>query len=253
MFENKTVIITGACGGIGLSLCEKFQNLGANLVLTDINEESLNELVAKINNNNNVVGVAGNIAEKSVCEKIIDTAVKTFNRIDILVNNAGVIPRGSIEETTDEMWDLAMGVNVTALFYLCRGAFPHLKKNEGANIINTSSMWGLYPGPNHIAYITAKGAVAVFTKSLARDFAPHGIRVNAVAPNEVNTPMLRSGFEKRGFDAENGIKELNKTVPLGRIAEPEDIADLTIFLASDNARYVTGEVIELSGCKPVSG
>lgn len=167
-----------------------------------------------------------------------------------MANNAGIIPRGTILETTDDMWHTALDVNLTAMFYICRAAIPLMKAN-GGTIINTSSVWGVYPGPGHIAYCTSKGAVASFTKSLGRDHAPDGIRVNAVCPHEINTPMLRSGFERRGLDPESAVDDLGRTVPLGRVAEPEDIADVILFLASDESRYIAGETIEVTGAKPV--
>ncbi|MEZ5478943.1 MAG: SDR family oxidoreductase [Thiolinea sp.] len=120
-------------------------------------------------------------------------------------------------------------------------------------MVNTSSVWGTYPGPAHVAYCTSKGAVAALTRNLGRDCAPLGIRVNAVCPHEINTPMIRSGFELRGLDPDQAIDELNKTVPLGHIAEPEEIADVIAFLASHEARYIAGECVEVTGAKPVSG
>ena len=126
-----------------------------------------------------------------------------------------------------------------------------MKDNSGGAIINVASCWGLYPGPGHAAYCTSKGAVAILSKCLGRDDAADGIRVNAVCPNEVNTPMIRTGFQRRGFNPDTAIKDLNRTVPLGRIAEPEDIADVVWFLASDAARYIAGTAIEVNGAKPV--
>lgn len=179
--------------------------------------------------------------------------MEAFGGLDIVLNNAGIIPRGTIEETSDEMWFDAMGVNLNAVFYICRAAIPHMKGRKGAAIVNTSSVWGVYPGPGHVAYCTSKGAVAALSKNLGRDCAPLGIRVNAVCPHEINTPMIRSGFERRGLDPDQAVEELNRSVPLGRIAEPEDIADVIAFLASDEARYIAGETLEVTGAKPVSG
>ncbi|MOA09489.1 3-oxoacyl-[acyl-carrier-protein] reductase FabG [compost metagenome] len=197
--------------------------------------------------------LAGNLREKEYCEAVIARTVERFGGVDILLNNAGIIPRGTIEETTDEMWFTAMDVNLNAVFFLCRAAIPHMKQRGGGAIVNTSSVWGTYPGPGHVAYCTSKGAVAALSRNLGRDCAPLGIRVNAVCPHEINTPMIRSGFERRGLDPDKAIEELNKTVPLGRIAEPEDIADVIAFLASDQARYIAGETVEVTGAKPVSG
>ena len=122
----------------------------------------------------------------------------------------------------------------------------------GGAIVNVASCWGVHPGPNHPLYVMSKAALASLTQCLGMDHAGDGIRVNAVCPNEVNTPMLRSGFEIRGLDPDHGIETLNASVPLGRIAEPEDIADVVVFLASDQARYLCGALIEANGGKPVS-
>ena len=144
-----------------------------------------------------------------------------------------------------------MGVNVEAPFRICRAAIPIMAARGGGAIVNTSSCWGLRPGPDHPLYVMSKAAIASLTQCLGRDHAHQGIRVNAVCPNEVNTPMLRSGFEMRGFDADSAVAELNKTVPLGHIAEPEEVADVIAFLASDAARYMCGALVEVSGGKAV--
>ncbi|MFC5696013.1 SDR family NAD(P)-dependent oxidoreductase [Pseudomonas sp. GCM10022186] len=253
-FENRIVVITGGAGGVGQALVRLFAAEGARLMISDINADGCQAMVDQAR----VLGaeadcLAGNLREKEYCEAVIARAVERFGGVDILLNNAGIIPRGTIEETTDEMWFTAMDVNLNAVFFLCRAAIPHMKQRGGGAIVNTSSVWGTYPGPGHVAYCTSKGAVAALSKNLGRDCAPLGIRVNAVCPHEINTPMIRSGFERRGLDPDKAIEELNKTVPLGRIAEPEDIADVIAFLASDQARYIAGETVEVTGAKPVSG
>jgi len=144
-----------------------------------------------------------------------------------------------------------MAINVEAPFRICRAAIPILREAGGGAIVNIASCWGIHPGPNHPLYVMSKAALASLTQSLAIDHAPDQIRVNAVCPNEVNTPMIRTGFATRGLDPEKGIEELNSSVPLGRIAEPEDIADIVIFLASDKARYLCGALIEANGAKAV--
>ncbi|MGD2172439.1 MAG: SDR family oxidoreductase [Gammaproteobacteria bacterium] len=253
-FENKAVIITGGVGGIGQTLVELFAGEGGRVLFADISEEDCSDFASALE----VKGLqtrylAGDLRQKACCEAVVDEAVGAFGGIDILINNAGVIPRGNILETTDDMWFTALDVNLTAVFYLCRAAIPHMKKAGGGAIVNTSSTWGIYPGPGHVAYCTSKAAVAALTRNLGRDHAPDGIRVNAVCPHEVNTPMLRSGFERRGIDPLKGIEELGKTVPLGHVAEPREIADVIAFLASQDARYICGETVEVSGAKPVSG
>lgn len=253
-FTQKVTLITGAAGGVGQALALLFAREGARLVLSDRDEAGCEKIARQAAElGAQVTYLAGDLRQKAYCEAFVQHAVDAYGGIDIVLNNAGIIPRGTIEETTDDMWFDAMGVNLNAVFYICRAAIPHMKSRPGAAIVNTSSVWGTYPGPGHLAYCTSKGAVAALTKNLGRDCAPLGIRVNAVCPHEINTPMIRTGFARRGLDPDKAVEELNKTVPLGRIAEPEDIADVIAFLASHEARYIAGETVEVTGAKPVSG
>ena len=237
-FAGKTALVTGAAGGIGQAIVSGLLAEGAKVAASDRDCSMLEGVTA----------FEGDLLDPDFCDTLPGRVVEELGGIDILCNNAGVITRGKITETTDADYELTMGVNVEAPFRLCRAAIPLMK--SGA-IVNTSSCWGLRPGPDHPLYVMSKAAVASLTQCLGRDHAADGIRVNAVCPNEVNTPMIRSGFEVRGLNPDRAIEELNASVPLGRIAEPEDIADVVLFLASDAARYVTGALVEVNGGKPV--
>jgi len=253
-FTDKRVIITGGTGGIGQSVVELFAREGAKVLFSDRSAEDCSDYCAALQARGlETLYLAGDLRQKTYCEALIVEACDKLGGVDILINNAGIIPRGTILETTDDMWFSAFEINLTAVFYLCRAAIPQMQRAGGGAIVNTSSTWGLYPGPGHLAYCTSKGALAAFTKNLARDHAGDGIRVNAVCPNEVNTPMLRTGFARRGIDPDNAIAELGKTVPLGHVAEPAEIADVIAFLASADARYVCGATVEVTGAKPVYG
>ena len=253
-FKDKKVVITGGAGGIGHAVVELFASEGASILISDRSEEDCADLRDAMKQKGMTVDFfAGDLRRRTYCEALIDTAVERLGGIDILINNAGMIPRGNILDTTDDMWFSALDVNLNAVFFLCRETIPHMQEAGGGAIVNTASTWGVYPGPDHIAYCTSKGALAAFTRCLGRDHAPDGIRVNGVCPNEVNTAMLRSGFITRGINPDTAIEDLGKTVPLGRVAEPQDIADVIAFLASDAARYVCGELIEVTGAKPVYG
>ena len=253
-FDEKKVVITGGVGGIGQALVDLFASEGANVLFSDRSDEDCAELQQALQRKGLKTRYqAGDLRQKTYCEGLIEAAVDSLGGVDILINNAGIIPRGNILETTDDMWFSALDVNLTAVFFLCREAIPHMQQAGGGAIVNTSSAWGIHPGPNHVAYCTSKGALAALTRNLGRDHAPDNIRVNAVCPNEVNTPMLRSGFIRRGINPDSAIEDLNKSVPLGHIAEPEEIADVIAFLASDDARYVCGETLEVTGAKPVYG
>jgi len=250
--DRKTALVTGAAGGIGMAIAKRFIESGFVVVAGDADATGLKRVADEINQDGDSLRAkAGDLRSKAYCEELVDYAIVATGRLDVLVNNAGIITRGNVLETSDEDWVRTFDINLTALFYTCRRAIAHMKENGGGAIVNISSCWGLYPGPGHAAYCTSKGAVATFSKCLGRDHASDGIRVNAVCPNEVNTPMIRTGFIRRGFDPDTAIAELNKTVPIGRIAEPEDIADVVEFLASDAARYIAGTAIEVNGAKPV--
>jgi NAD(P)-dependent dehydrogenase (short-subunit alcohol dehydrogenase family) len=253
-FVDQRVIITGAAGGIGQTLVDLFAREGAQILATDYQGNSLQALLPSwLAKGYKVAIKTADLALKADCEALVKACVKQFGGLDVLLNNAGTIPRGNILETSDDMWFAAMNVNLNAVFFLCRAAIPYMQKAGAGAIVNTSSVWGTEPGPGHVAYCTSKGALACLTRNLAVDHAPDNIRVNAVCPNEVNTPMIRTGFARRGLDPDAGVAQLNQSVPLGRIAEPEDIADVIAFLASDAARYMCGAVVPVTGAKPVYG
>lgn len=238
-FINKKVLVTGAAGGIGQSLVKLFKEEGAIVAATDI----------KLSEKNVAACFEGDLMNASFCDTLPKKVAEKIGGLDIVCNNAGVITRGKITEATDEDYRLTMGINVEAPFRITRASIPLMRK--GSSIINTSSCWGLRPGPNHPLYIMSKAALASLTQTLGRDHAPDGIRINAVCPNEVDTPMLRSGFIARGLDPQTAIESLNKSVPLGRIATPFDIAKVILFLASDEASYMCGSLVEVNGGKPV--
>ncbi|MEM9715912.1 MAG: SDR family oxidoreductase [Pseudomonadota bacterium] len=239
-FEGQKVLVTGAAGGIGEALVAGFQSEGAVVAATDRDLSGLN---ANIH-------LPGDLTDPAFADNLPKQAADQLGGLDIVCNNAGVITRGKITDATDADYALTMGVNVEAPFRICRAAIPLMAENGGA-IVNTASCWGLSPGPDHPLYVMSKAAIGSLTQCLGRDHAHQGIRVNAVCPNEVNTPMLRTGFEIRGLDADQAINALNASVPIGRIAEPQDIADVVLFLASDAARYITGALVEVNGGKPV--
>ena len=241
-FQGKKALVTGAAGGIGKSLVRKLRAEGASVAITDI---TIGNIEAEAH-------FPGNLSAAQFCDELPSKATDALGGLDILINNAGIIRRGKITEATDDDFKSTMAVNIEAPFRLCRSTIPILVKNGGGSIVNIASCWGLNPGPDHPIYIMSKAALASFTQCLGRDHAHQNIRVNAVCPNEVNTPMIRSGFSIRGLNPEKAIKELNETVPLGRIAEPDDISDVILFLASDEARYMCGSLVEVNGGKPVS-
>ncbi len=236
---GKKALVTGAAGGIGKAIVKRLQAEGATVTGTDISTSDAD------------FSIAGNLLEAVFCDTLPLKAHEYMGGLDILINNAGIITRGDITVSNDEDLKRTMAINVEAPFRLCRAAIPIMTKAGGGAIVNTSSCWGVHPGPNHPIYVMSKAAIASLTQCLGMDHAHQNIRVNAVCPNEVNTPMIRTGFETRGLDPDKAIDELNASVPLGRIAEPEDIADVVLFLASDQSRYMCGALLEVNGGKPV--
>lgn len=239
--KGKAALVTGAAGGIGAAVVRALRQQGVRVAVADRDTAGITA----------EAHLDGNLLEASYADGLPAAASAALGGLDIIVNNAGVITRGCVTETTDADWDLSMGVNVQATFRICRAAIPLLAAQGGGAIVNVASCWGLRPGPQHAVYCMTKAAIASLSQCMGMDHAHQGIRINAVAPNEVNTPMLRTGFAKRGFDPDRAVAELGQTVPLGRIAEPEDIADVILFLASDSARYMCGAVVEVNGGKPV--
>lgn len=246
-FEGKAALVTGAAGGIGAAIVRQLRAEGARVAVADRDTSGI-EAEAHL---------PGDLLDAAYADGLAQAAHDALGGLDIVVNNAGVITRGPVTDTTDADWNLSLGVNVEAPFRICRAAIPLMAESGGGAIVNVSSCWGgKAPGPNHAVYCMTKAAIASLTQcmgmGMGMDHAHQGIRVNAVCPNEVNTPMLRTGFAKRGFDPDTAVAELGKTVPIGRIAEPEDIADVALFLASDAARYMCGALVDINGGKPVS-
>lgn len=239
-FENQCALVTGAAGGIGRAIVSQLCAGGATVAAADRDTANLACDVL----------LPGDLTDKHYCDSLCQNAFDAMGQLDILINNAGVITRGPITAATDNDLQMSLAVNVEAPFRLCRAAIP-LMKNGGA-IVNTASCWGVRPGPDHALYCMTKASIASLTQCMGRDHAHQNIRVNAVCPNEVDTPMLRSGFEMRGFDPDTAITELGKTVPLGRVASPDDIANVVCFLASKEASYMCGSLVEVNGGKQVS-
>ena len=241
-FAGRTALVTGAAGGIGAVITRMLRAEGARVAVADRDVSAI-EAEARL---------PGDLLDPAYADGLPRAATDALGGLDIVINNAGVITRGAVTETSDTDWSLSLGVNVEAPFRICRAAIPIMAAAGGGAIVNTASCWGLRPGPSHAVYCMTKAAIASLTQCMGMDHAGQGIRINAVCPNEVNTPMLRGGFARRGFDPDQAVAELGRTVPLGRIAEPEDIAEVVLFLASGQARYICGSLVEVNGGKPVA-
>lgn len=241
MLEGKVAIVTGGTRGIGLEIVRIFKENKAEVVLFGSKEETVNKAVEELKNEGmNVKGYHPNLNNLEELEKVIREIKSEYGHIDILVNNAGISANKKIEDTTAEDFSNIMDLNVNAIFNATKLVVPYMKENGGGVILNTSSMVSIYGQPGGIGYPTSKFAVNGFTKSLARELAPSNIRVNAVAPGITKTDMVAALPKEM-------IEPLIKTIPLGRIGEPRDIANAFLYLASDMASYVTGVVLSVDG------
>lgn len=245
-FEGKAVIVTGATSGIGRATAEAFGREHASVVVVGRDENGLAESA-------NAVRLAGgrpvvcraDVTVEDAPRRIVDTAVDAFGGVDVLVNAAGVIASGTLEATSDDVWDRMMAVNARAPFRLMRAALPHLVAAKGA-VVNVSSVNGLRSFPGVLAYCVSKSAVDHLTRCAAIELAPLGVRVNAVNPGVTVTNLhRRSGMDDAQYAA---FLERSKTThPLGRPGQPGDIAEMILFLASEKAAWMTGETIPIDG------
>lgn len=239
MLNGKVAVVTGGTRGIGFAIVKKFLENGATVALLGSKKESVDKALSRLNNAN-VIGFYPNLINEEEVKSTFKKIEDKFGHIDILVNNAGLSSKTPLLKYTSEEYDKIANLNIKAVFTCSKNIVPYLEKTKGV-IINTSSMVSIYGQPSGIMYPTSKFAVNGMTKSLARELAPIGIRVNAVAPGIINTDMVKSLPKKM-------IEPLIKTIPLGRIGEPEDVANAFLFLASDMASYVTGEILSVDGC-----
>mgnify|MGYP005787496641 FL=1 len=240
MLEGKVAIITGGTRGIGLAIVKKFLENGAKVALLGSKEESVTNALNELKEQEGkVIGFYPDLTNMSEVKETFQKVVDSFGKIDILVNNAGLSSSTKIEEYTIEEYDKIANVNMKGVFVCSKEAVPFLKETKGS-IINISSMVSIYGQSAGCVYPMSKFAVNGLTKSLSKELAPLGIRVNAVAPGITKTDMVASLPDEM-------IKPLIATIPLGRIGEPVDIANACLFLASSMASYVTGEIMQVDG------
>jgi NAD(P)-dependent dehydrogenase (short-subunit alcohol dehydrogenase family) len=237
--RDRVAIVTGAASGMGAATARELRARGARLVLVDRNPDLGNTLT---DDPGDALSIIGDVSDAAFCADIVARAVDRFGQLDILVNAAGIIVRADAAGTEDEDWRRIMAVNVDGLFYLSRAAVKVMRPQRRGAIVNFGSIWGDLGAAGVLAYCASKGAVHQITRAMALDHAEDGIRINAVAPGEVNTPMLSSGRAAPPSPAD--LQALaDATIPMRRLAEPEEVARVVAFLASDDASYMTGSIV----------
>ena len=243
---GKAVLLTGGDSGIGRAVAIAFAREGADLLVSYLDEhEDARETARWVEQaGRRIVLVPGDIADPAHCRDLVRQTVAAFGRIDVLVNNAAFqMSHESLEEIPDEEWEHTFKTNITAMFHLSKAAVPHMK--AGASIINTSSVNSDMPNPTLLAYATTKGAIANFTAGLAQVLAERGIRANSVAPGPIWTPLIPSTMPPEA------VESFGQNVPLGRPGQPAEVAPAYVFLASDEASYVSGARLAVTGGKPI--
>jgi meso-butanediol dehydrogenase/(S,S)-butanediol dehydrogenase/diacetyl reductase len=237
LLEGKTAFVTGGSGGIGAAICERFAREGAQVIAADLVQAG--ELPDQVEY------LDYDVTDEAVCQNTFAGLAERWDKLDILVNAAGIEIEKTIEDTTLEEWNRIFAVNVTGMFLTSKYALPLLRKSAGASVINFGSYDGYIADPRLAAYCATKGAVHALTRAMACDHGPEGIRVNAICPGYVDTPMLQSFFGDGDIEAhQQAAREVH---PMRTYGTPEDIANLVNWLASDEARYASGQLWVLDG------
>ena len=235
--------MTGAASGMGAASARELADRGATVALVDLDGEGASRVAQEVNADDPFVG---DVSDSAFCQATVDRVAERHGRVDVLVNAAGTIHRADALRTDDGQWQRVMSVNVDGVFFMSRAAVAHMTRQQSGSIVNFGSIWGGVGAAGATAYCASKGAVHQLTKAMALDHVEQGIRINAVAPGEVNTPMLAA--EREVPPTPEDLQALaDATIPLKRLAEPEEIARVVAFLASDDASYITGEIVHVDG------
>jgi NAD(P)-dependent dehydrogenase (short-subunit alcohol dehydrogenase family) len=242
--EGKIGIVTGAGSGIGRACAIALAREGAHVMLVGRRPNRLEEVVDEIGKH--AIALSADVSKSSDVDRIIERAAHHFGEINFLVNNAGILHVGNAEQITEDQWDHTFQVNVRSVWLLSRAVLPHFRKVGGGSIINIASTLGLVGARNRAAYASSKGAVVQLTKSMAIDHGHEGIRVNAICPSFVESE-LTAAVLKEASDPDASRRDRTAAHPIGRLGQPEDVAGLTVLLASEESSWITGAVLPVDG------
>ena len=246
MLEGKIAVITGATSGIGAATARRFVASGAKVALLGRSGERGKALEKELGSGK-AAFFSCDVTDQASCKKAVDAVIAHFGKIDVLVNGAGVFFYGTVTQATDQEWRDTMSVNVDGVFHMSRIVVPKMIENGGGRIVNVASDWGLVGGTRALAYCASKGAVVQMTRCMALDHIKQCVRVNAVCPGETNTPMLMYEYKEKGMTPEQGFADSATATPIGRVAQPEEVAEAIHFLASDASGYINGVALPLDG------
>lgn len=245
-FEGKVVVVTGAAGGIGSVTARLFAEEGAQVVAVDLDRTGLEALAGDEVIGTRITPFIVDVVNGVQVRNMVETVIGTLSKIDVLFNNAGIEETDSVTNTTEEMWDRQISVNVKSVFLCSKYVIPYMQKQGYGAIINTGSIEGVVAERYGAGYVASKGAVVMLTKEMAVTYAREGIRVNSVCPGWINTGMARRSIEIHG-GMEVMIEEIKRLTPLERMGEPEEVAKVVLFLASSDASYITGHTMMVDG------
>ncbi len=249
--DNKVALITGAAAGIGACIAERFSEAGAAVVLFDINGEGARSLEQKLRPTGRALAVAGDVSCEEDVKAAIARTIREFRTLDILVNNAGIEVPGPMVEMTSSDWDHQLNVNLKGVFLFSKYAIPHLR-GHGGTIVNISSVHAFVSYEGNAAYDASKAGMLGLTRALALEHGREGIRVNAICPGYIDTPMMDE-WVRTLPDAAATMRQVLNFHPLGRIGKPRDVADAALFLASDAASFISGTYLVVDGAMTVAG
>ncbi len=247
-FERKAVLVTGGGSGIGLATALAFLREGAKVAIGEVSEERGREAVAQARGEGHeLLVIPGDVTREADAARMVEETVKAYGRLDVLFNNAGILIESQVHEMTEADWDRQIDVNLKGAFLVAKHAVRQMLKQGGGAIVNTGSVNSLVGDPDAAGYCASKAGIALLTKSMSLAYAARGIRVNAVCPGWVETRMFAQEAETRGVTVAEYRRRAGSEHPVGRVGRPEEIANLVLFLASDDSAFTTGSLVVVDG------